>query len=72
MLQLKPIDQMHYKIYADKEYLIIMQFSGKAELYVCDDITEDNISTHKYYNYVHTYTTLDSLLHCLYERVGYR
>lgn len=69
MLQLKPIDQTHYKIYADREYLIVMHFDGEAELWVCDDITEDNISSYKHYAYLHIYNSLDSLLHCLYERV---
>ena len=69
MLQLKPIDQLHYKVYADKEYLIVMQFGGEAELYVCDGIKDNKYETYKQYNYIHTYASLDNLLHCLYERV---
>ena len=68
MLQLKPIDQLHYKVYSDREYLIVMQFGGKAELYVCDGIKDYQYETHKHYTYLHTYSSLDSLLHCLYER----
>ena len=68
MLQLKPIDQTHYKVYTDREYLIVMQFGGKAELYVCDGIKDYKYETHKHYTYLHTYNSLDNLLHCLYER----
>ena len=69
MIQIKPIDQMHYKIYADKEYLVSMQFNGKAELYVCDDTDENYVGTYKHYTYLYTYSSLDNLLHCVYGRM---
>ena len=68
MLQLRPIDQIRYKVYSDKEYLIEMQFDRKASLYACDGIKEDCKETFKHYTFLHTYSSLDNLLHCLYER----
>lgn len=67
MLQLKVVDQTHYLVYADREYLIDILFDGKAVLYVRDGIDEGYNHSFKHYTYLHTYGSLDSLLHCLYE-----
>lgn len=68
MLQLKPIDQIHYKVFGDNVYLIKMRVDGKAELYVFDSVDNIETDTIKMYTYLHTYSSLDNLLHCLYER----
>lgn len=68
MLQIKPINQTAYKVYADKEYLLQVQMCGKVEMYVATHICESRELTEKSYMYIHTYVSLDNALRCIFER----
>lgn len=67
MLQIKPVNQTMYKVYADREYLLQCEMSGKVTVYAATHICESRVLTEKSYEYIHIYPSLDNALHCIYE-----
>lgn len=68
MLQIKPINQTAYKVYADKEYLLQVDMSGKVAMYEATHICESYTLTEKSYMYIHTFSSLDNALRSIFER----
>ena len=68
MLQIKPINQTTYKVFADREYLLQVAMSGKVTMF---EYKRENLGTYwseKCYNYLHTFASLDNALRSIYER----
>lgn len=65
MLQIKPINQTTYKVFADKEYLLQIEMSGKVTMF---EYKRENL-VEKCYNYIHTFASLDNALRSIWERL---
>lgn len=68
MLQIKPVNQTTYKVFADKEYLLQVEMSGKVTMFEYKSSNEGEYWSEKQYNYIHTFASLDNALRSIYER----
>ena len=70
MLQIKPINQTTYKVFADKEYLLQVEMSGKVTMY---EYKHENLGVNwseKCYNYIYTFASLDNALRSIWGNIS--
>lgn len=72
ILQIKPLNQTAYKVYADNEYLLQIEMTGEATMYKATHICESEVLTEKSYEYIRTFPSLDYALHIIYDWSEYK